>query len=54
MDESQDIEYKAIWKDENYKWICGFANANGGRIFLCVILTAASLALDAQRQRRKE
>lgn len=33
MDESQNIEYKAIWKDEYYKWICGFANANGGRIF---------------------
>ena len=36
MDESQNIEYKAIWKDEYYKWICGFANANGGRIFLGV------------------
>ena len=36
MDESQNIEYKEIWKDEYYKWICGFANANGGRIFLGV------------------
>lgn len=36
MDENQNIEYKAIWKDEYYKWICGFANANGGRIFLGV------------------
>ena len=36
MDESQNIKYKAIWKDEYYKWICGFANANGGRIFLGV------------------
>ena len=36
MDESQNIEYKAIWKDEYYKWICGFANAIGGRIFLGV------------------
>ena len=36
MDESQNIEYKAIWKGEYYKWICGFANANGGRIFLGV------------------
>ncbi len=36
MDESQNIEYKSIWKDEYYKWICGFANANGGRIFLGV------------------
>ena len=36
MDESQIIEYKEIWKDEYLKWICGFANANGGRIFLGV------------------
>lgn len=36
MDESQNIEYKEIWKDEYLKWICGFANANGGRIFLGV------------------
>ena len=36
MDESQNIEYKSIWKDEYYKWICGFANAIGGRIFLGV------------------
>ena len=34
MDESQNIEYKKIWKDEYLKWICGFANANGGCIFL--------------------
>lgn len=36
MDESQNIEYKKIWKDEYLKWICGFANANGGRIVLGV------------------
>src|SRR5699024_9950347 len=34
MAESQDIEYKAKWKDEYLKWICGFANANGGKIFI--------------------
>ena len=34
MDESQNIEYKEIWKDEYLKWICGFANAHGGRIFI--------------------
>ena len=32
--ESQDIEYKESWKDEYLKWICGFANAHGGRIFI--------------------
>ncbi len=30
MQESQNIEWKEIWKDEYLKWICGFANAEGG------------------------
>lgn len=34
MPESQNIEYKSIWKDEYLKWICGFANAQGGTIFI--------------------
>jgi ATP-dependent DNA helicase RecG len=33
MPEQQNIEYKKIWKDEYLKWICGFANAQGGKIF---------------------
>ncbi|MCY4519247.1 MAG: winged helix-turn-helix transcriptional regulator [Caldilineaceae bacterium] len=28
--ETQDIEWKASWRDEYLKWICGFANAQGG------------------------
>ena len=36
MPESQNTEYKSIWKDEYLKWICGFANAQGGKIFLGV------------------
>ena len=34
MSESQNIEYKQTWRDEYLKWICGFANANGGTIFI--------------------
>jgi len=34
MPESQSIEYKISWREEYLKWICGFANANGGSIFL--------------------
>jgi ATP-dependent DNA helicase RecG len=34
MSENQNIEYKQIWKDEYLKWICGFANAQGGKIFI--------------------
>lgn len=32
--ESQNIEYKVQWRDEYLKWICGFANAQGGKIFI--------------------
>lgn len=34
MTESQNIEYKSNWRDEYLKWVCGFANANGGTIFI--------------------
>ena len=34
MPESQNIEWKQSWRDEYLKWICGFANANGGTIFI--------------------
>ena len=28
--ENQNIEFKRSWRDEYLKWICGFANADGG------------------------
>jgi ATP-dependent DNA helicase RecG len=34
MAEQQIIEYKSIWKDEYLKWICGFANAQGGTLVI--------------------
>ena len=34
MSESQNIEFKESWRDEYLKWICGFANAQGGRIYI--------------------
>ena len=34
MPENQNIEYKSSWHDEYLKWICGFANAQGGTIFI--------------------
>ncbi len=32
MPEKQNIEYKQSWHDDYLKWICGFANAQGGVI----------------------
>lgn len=30
--ENQNTEWKESWRDEYLKWICGFANAQGGTI----------------------
>ena len=32
--ESQIIEYKQSWRDEFLKEICGFANAQGGTLYI--------------------
>lgn len=34
MSESQNIEYKSSWHEEYLDWICGFANAQGGKIYI--------------------
>ncbi len=34
MPESQNIEHKESWRDEYLKWVCGFANAEGGKIYI--------------------
>ena len=34
MSESQNIEYKESWRDEYLKWVCGFANTQGGTIYI--------------------
>lgn len=34
MAESQNMEWKESWRDEYLKWICGFANAQGGKIYI--------------------
>ena len=34
MSESQHVEWKESWRDEYLKWICGFANADGGVLII--------------------
>ena len=34
MPEQQNIEYKQSWHDDYLKWVCGFANAIGGTIYI--------------------
>ena len=36
MTEHQSIEYKQKWNDEYLKWVCGFANAAGGKLYIGV------------------
>ena len=35
-DENQNIEFKQSWRDKYLKWICGFTNAKGGKIYIGV------------------
>ncbi|MFA7402056.1 MAG: ATP-binding protein [Bacteroidales bacterium] len=32
--EAQNIEWKESWHSDNFKCICGFANAQGGTLFI--------------------
>jgi ATP-dependent DNA helicase RecG len=32
--ENQIVEWKETWRDEYMKWICGFANAQGGKLII--------------------
>ena len=34
MPESQNTEWKSRWKDEYLEWICGYANAQGGKLYI--------------------
>ena len=39
--ESQNIEFKESWRDEYQKWICGFANAQGGVLYIGIKVRCA-------------
>ncbi len=34
MKEKQNTEWKSAWHDDYLKWICGFANAQGGKLVI--------------------
>ena len=41
-DENQNVEYKELWYDKSLEWICGYANAKGGTLYIgnCGIMFA--------------
>jgi len=50
MSESQNIEYKTSWRDEYLKWLCGFANANGGKLYIGIDDSGTITGIDNHRQ----
>ena len=54
MTESQNIEYKPNWRDEYLKWICGFANANGGKLLIGVDDKGHVIGVDDQKRLMEE
>jgi hypothetical protein len=40
MTEHQNTEYKESWHEDYLKWVCGFANANGWKNFLELMIQA--------------
>jgi ATP-dependent DNA helicase RecG len=54
MPESQNIEYKSSWHDDYLKWVCGFANAQGGKIYIGMNDAATVVGVDDQKSLMEE
>ncbi|MDR0606159.1 MAG: putative DNA binding domain-containing protein [Bacteroidales bacterium] len=54
MSESQNIEYKSSWHDDYLKWVCGFANAQGGKIYIGMNDAATVVGLPNQKTLMEE
>ncbi len=46
MREDQNTEWKECWRDEYLMWICGFANSNGGKIYIGIDDTGKVVGVD--------
>jgi ATP-dependent DNA helicase RecG len=54
LSESQNIEYKSSWRDEYLKWICGFANASGGKLYIGIDDTGHVTGIGESRRLMEE
>ena len=43
-DEDRHVEYKESWHDKYLKWICGYANAKGGTLYIGIASLGVGLA----------
>ncbi|MFV0392316.1 MAG: ATP-binding protein [Paludibacteraceae bacterium] len=54
MSETQNIEYKSNWHDDYLKWVCGFANAQGGKIYIGMNDAATVVGVEDQKALMEE
>jgi ATP-dependent DNA helicase RecG len=52
--EHQNIEWKESWHNDYFKWICGFANAQGGALFIGMDDNGNSKHLDSAKKLLEE
>ena len=50
--ENQVIEWKESWQDKYLEWICGYANAQGGTLYIGIDDNGEVLGLDAKTVRK--
>ena len=43
-DENQNVEYKVSWHDKYLEWICGYANAKVGTLYIGIASLGVGLA----------
>lgn len=46
MIEKQNVDFKRVWKDDYLMWVCGFANAQGGTLYIGMDDDGTVLGLD--------
>jgi ATP-dependent DNA helicase RecG len=54
MPEQQNIEYKSSWHDDYLKWVCGFANAQGGKTYIGMNDAATVVGVSDQKALMEE
>ena len=43
--ENQNVEYKESWHDKCLEWICRYANAKGGTLYIGIASLGVGLAV---------
>jgi len=54
MQEHQNVEWKESWDDEYLKWICGYANAQGGILYIGIHDSGKITGIDNSKELLKK